>query len=494
MKIRHLLYTALAAIALLAACAPTHEDARRVDTLPNMFPNYADVTIPVNMAPLNFLLRYSNISSVEVVATIQDGSSVPDADKDNSLSVATRGNTIKFDMDEWKNFMQKAVGKKVNVQVYALGDNEEWTAYKPFTWEVVGDSIDPYLTYQLIEPDYKVWNGIQIKQRCLENFREKLLADPNLQDNRCMNCHIQGNQDPNLSMIYLSEDGRIAILNRNGKLRKLDIENKQTISPSVYYGFSPSGRYITFSSNLYEPAFHAVSNQRIEVYDTKSDVYVADLDNNVILSSPLTTSPEALETFPTFSPNGKYIYYCVADSKGIRTHNLKEVKYALVRIPFDEENGRFGHQVDTLYTARSVCHPKISPDGRYCLFTVADYGTCPSWHPESNLCMIDLQTGKIDSLNSVNSSRSDSYHSWSHNSRWFVFGSKRVEGIYTRPFFCYVDRQGKVHKPFMLPQKDPRVYDECLKCFNIPELSQGPAPFDAISLDKLRKEPAEHFK
>lgn len=97
---------------------------------------------------------------------------------------------------------------------------------------------------------------------------------------------------------------------------------------------------------------------------------MADLDRNLILSSPLTCDTAQLETFPTFSPDGRYIYYCVADRDGLRTENLKGLHYNLVRIPFDERTGQIttdASRVDTLYNARSVCHPRISPDGRFLL-------------------------------------------------------------------------------------------------------------------------------
>lgn len=474
---------------LFGSCSATHEDAIPVNHYPNMYPDYTDVTIPVNIAPLNFVMRNKHISNIETVLTIEDGK-----EEDNTLSATSNDRNLTYSMSEWKDFLKKAVGKRIKVQIYSKADDGGWTEYKPFHWEVVGDSIDPYLTYRLIEPDYEVWNKLQIKQRCIENWDEKILADHNLQENRCMNCHAFGNQDPNLSMVYIRGENGGAILNRNGKLRKLDIKTDNMVSASVYYGFSPSGKYITFSTNIIIPAFHANADKRLEVYDTKSDVYVADLDNNRIISSPLTSDSTKLETFPTFSPNGKYVYYCVADRKGLNTPNLKGLQYALVRIPFDEETGKSGTQVDTVYHGRSVCHPRVSPDGRYLLFTVADYGTFPIWHPEADLRMLDLQTGKVDSLNIVNSKKSDTYHSWSHNSRWFVFASKRDDGLYGKPYFCYVDRKGKAHKPFVLPQKSPTFYDDCLKSFNIPELSRGPVPFDAIDIENVMKQPAEKFK
>lgn len=491
MKFQNILYGAAATLLLLASCAQTHENAEQVDHYPNMYPDYADVTIPVNIAPLNFEIRDKHLTNIETILTIE-GADANDAD--NTLTATSNSQNLKFDIDDWKAFLQKAVNKNVKVQIYSKSDDGEWTAFKSFKWQVVGDSIDPYLTYRLIEPDYEVWNKIQIRQRCIENWKETILTDYHLQENRCMNCHTFGNQNPNLSMVYVRGEGGGAILNRNGKLRKLNLKTANMVSSSVYYGFDPSGRYVTFSTNIIIPAFHANPDKRLEVYDSKSDVYVADLDNNIIISSPLTSDSTKLETFPTFSSNGRYIYYCVADKKGLKTKNLKGLKYALVRIPFEDRTGTFGSKVDTLYTERSVCHPKISPDGRYCLFTVADYGTFPIWHPEADLRMLDLQTGKIDSLSIVNSRKSDTYHSWSHSGRWFVFASKRDDGLYGKPYFCYFDEHGKAHKPFVLPQREPTFYDDCLKSFNIPELSRGPVPFNAIDIENVMKQEAEKFK
>ena len=142
----------------------------------------------------------------------------------------------------------------------------------------------------------------------------------------------------------------------------------------------------------------------------------------------------------------------------------------------------------------SVSHPRISPDGRYLLYTVADYGTFPIWHPEADLQMMDLKTGRIDTLAIVNSEKSDTYHSWSSNSRWFVFASKRDDGLYGKPYFCYVDKEGKAHKPFCLPQEHPTFYDNNLKSFNAPELGKGKVPFDVDDVAKAIKKEALIFK
>ena len=496
------------AILLLSACTPVPKDAQQVDELPPIYPDYCDVTIPVNIAPLNFLLRLEGCEAIEVRV---EGSDVISPDQ-RSITLRARGCEAVFDLDEWKALLAQmaSVQMPLRVTVSARVDGR-WRQYLPFNWRVVPDSIDPCLTYRLIEPDYEVWNHVELRQRCTENFDEAPLADYVHQENRCMNCHTFGSQNPALSMLYVRGPGGGAILNQCGQLRKLDLKADSMLSSSVYFGFSPSGRYICFSTNLIIPAFHSQPRKRLEVYDSKSDVYVADLQQHSILNCPLTAQASVFETFPTFSPDGRYIYYCAADSVQLPS-DVERLQYALVRIPFDEASGTFGQQVDTLVPSaavqcaavsqqqpgprgkHSVCHPRISPDGRYLLYTVADYGTFPIWHPEADLQLMDLQTGIIDTLGVVNSQKSDTYHSWASNSRWFVFASKRDDGLFGKPYFSYVDREGHAHKPFCLPQRYPRFYDNTLKSFNAPELGRGRVPVTPDDVARAMQLEAEKFQ
>ena len=452
------------------ACSHAPKDVVELDTLPPIYPDYCNVTIPENIAPLNFLLR-ADCEAIEVKA--------------GELVLNASGNEAVFDIDDWKTLIQQSSGKEIEVTITALV-NGTWKQYKSFRWQVVGDRVDPYLTYRLIEPDYEIWNHVQIQQRCVENFEVNALGHYEQLENRCMNCHTYANQDPQLSMMYVRGPGGGAILNSNGELQKLNIPG------SVYFGFSPTGRYITYSTQKIIPAFHSLASKRLEVYDAASNVFVADMQEHRVISSPLLSDSLKFETFPTFSPDGKYIYYCAADTVSL-PRDIKNLQYSLVRIPFDETTGTIGTQVDTLFSQRSVCHPRISPDGRYLLYTVADYGTFPIWHPEADLQMMNLQTGAIDSLSIVNSEKSDTYHSWSSNSRWFVFASKRDDGLYGKPYFCYVDSHGKAHKPFCLPQQHPTFYDNNLKSFNAPELGKGKVPFDVYDVAKAMKQEPINF-
>lgn len=447
------------------------------DDLPPIYPDYAGVTIPCNIAPLNFLLR-NRPEAVEV--RIKGARS--------ELRVKT-GGKVRFPPKKWSAFLLAEQGGEVSVSVAAKVQGK-WIRYAPFPWTIAPERIDPFLSYRLIEPGYEVWNAIQLRERCLESFDERVIADNNLLQGACMNCHIYGNQDPALSFFHLRGKQGGMILNRGGRLGKLNVRTGQMVSPPVYGAFHPSGAYGVFSANIILPAFHALRGEQMEVYDTASDLFVVHFDTGRAIPFPPDDSSRQapLRSFPVFSATGEAVYYCQAPATDLPA-NIRELRYSLLRTDFDTLRAAFGQRTDTLLSAAetklSVCHPKASPDGRYLMYTVADYGAFPIWHREADLQMIDLQSGRIDSLPLVNAEGADSYHSWSSDSRWFVFASRRDDGLYGKPYFSYIDSSGAAHKPFVLPQRDPAFYDYTLQSFNIPELSRGRLPFGVAEVSAL---------
>jgi dipeptidyl aminopeptidase/acylaminoacyl peptidase len=160
--------------------------------------------------------------------------------------------------------------------------------------------------------------------------------------------------------------------------------------------------------------------------------------------------------------------------------NYKNIKYNLMKISFDTQTLEFG-EVDTVFNAtaigKSATFPRVSPDGKYLLFTMGDYGNFHIWHKSSDLYLMDIRTGETRNLVEINSPETESYHSWSSNGSWIVYSSRRQDGAYTRFYISYFDGKGNFHKPFILPQKDPQFYQEFFKSFNIPEFSIKPVDF-----------------
>ena len=147
-----------------------------------------------------------------------------------------------------------------------------------------------------------------------------------------------------------------------------------------------------------------------------------------------------------------------------------------MRVSYDIERDQWGEpevMVSAQETGRSACQPKVSPDGRQLVFCLCKWGSFPVYQVSSDLYALDLNTRQYRRLD-INSDQAESWHSWSSNGRWIVFSSKRLDGLFARPFFSYVDEQGRFYKPFLLPQQDPAFYESYLKTFNVPELIRGP--------------------
>jgi hypothetical protein len=171
----------------------------------------------------------------------------------------------------------------------------------------------------------------------------------------------------------------------------------------------------------------------------------------------------------------------------------EQLKYDLVRISYDLERDQWG-KVETVLSAQdtgqSILLPRISPDGRWLLFCMCNYGCFPVYQQSSDLYLMDLYAAKETGIYKyhrldINSDKSESWHSWSSNSRWIAFSSKREHGIFTRSYISYVDEMGQAHKPLVLPQKDPLFYDSCLDTFNTPELVIGPIPVTGEKLARV---------
>ena len=139
--------------------------------------------------------------------------------------------------------------------------------------------------------------------------------------------------------------------------------------------------------------------------------------------------------------------------------------------------GKFGSAVDTLHNAnisnKSASFPRVSPDGKHLIYTLSAYGNFSIWHKDADLYMIDLATRENRPLDIINSNSAESYHSWSSNSRWLIFSSRRLDDLYTHPYITYIDEDGKAHKPFILPQRDTDFYDQFMQSYNIPEFITG---------------------
>ena len=464
--------------------------------MPAIFPDYCNVTVPCNIAPLNFMLPADEYEACVARLTTPDGQQ------------QTYGSGVKVQIpeSEWHVMLETSKGKSIKVEVWGQKAGE-WLSFTPFEISVAEEPIDEYVSYRLIEPSYVAWSFMEIAQRHLTTFEETQIFNNEITMNdrkigQCINCHSYQNYktDNMLFHVRLSNAGTVIV--NDGKVSRVNIKRDYTISGGVYPSWHPTAKLVAFSTNKTRQAFHTSNPNKIEVYDLASDMILYDVETDSV--SIVSNDSTLLEVYPTWSPDGKYLYYCKSvplpeemRDKDIRT-TYPKIQYNLVRRSFDLTTHNFGEEelvYDAASADKSVTLPRISPDGRYLLFALGQYGCFHSRHHDADIVCIPMdqytgtaltaETASALDLTSVNSDGySDSYPSWSSNGHWMMLASRRDDDNYSRVYFAYFNN-GKVGKAFLMPQEDPEHHLFLLKSYNRPEFMVEPVKISVEEFSRV---------
>ncbi len=455
---------------LYLSCSSGPTNVQKTDQLPLIYPDYIGVTIPAGVAPLDF-----NVKDAEVVDVTVKGS--------EGGSLHAQSEWADFDVDEWHALTQQNKGGQLTFTVCIRKDGR-WIQYKDFQIAVSPYELEEWgLTYRRIAPGYEVYSHMGLYQRDLSNFDETAIID-NLQiPGQCVNCHMSNRTDPSRFVFHVRGAHGATMIQMDGKREWLKAKNDLLGGSMVYPYWHPSGKYCAFSTNQTRQGFHMVKDERIEVFDLSSDVFVYNPVTHELLTDSLLMTADWSENSPVFSPDGKTLYYMTCKQQEYPAH-YKDEKYNLCKIAFNPETGTFGERVDTVFNAvamgKSLTWPRPSYDGHYILFTLTDYGYFSIWHEESEQWLLDVQTGEAREVKEINSPRADSYHNWNVNSHWIVFTSRRDDGLYSRLYMASVDDKGRFSKPFMLPQRNPQeYYERSLYSYNTPDFAKRKVEFDS---------------
>jgi Tol biopolymer transport system component len=298
--------------------------------------------------------------------------------------------------------------------------------------------------------------------------------------------------------VRLSNAGTVIV--NDGKVSRVNLKRDYTISSGVYPSWHPTAKLVAFSTNLTRQGFHTLNPNRLEVYDLASDLILYDVETDSV--QVVSNDSTLLEVYPTWSPDGKYLYYCKSvplpeemSDQDIRT-TYPKVQYNLYRRSFDLATHGFGEEelvYDAASNDKSVTLPRVSPDGRYLLFALGQYGCFHIRHNDGDIACIpvdEIGDGEhqsspsfLDLTNLNYEGRPDSYPSWSSNGHWIMIASRREDGNFCRVYFSYF-HDGKVEKAFMMPQEDPEYNTFLLKSYNRPEFMVEPVK---ISVDEFSK-------
>lgn len=450
--------------------SPHTESVLRID------PDYSDVVIPPNLAPLNFDILGMSEDCVVKIAS-KEG---------RPIEIRSKSGHVNIPSAQWRQLLGANRGNELRFEIAwpVAGGAIRW---QTFTNTIAHEDIDGWMVYRKLNWQFGMYGSgtIGIYQRNLQTFEETEVLHINERASHgptCMNCHTFIKNKPDTMALNIRmerRNSRPLLLAKNGEVTTVD-------KTAGLLAWHPSGDLIAFSQNKFVMIFHTQGGNR-DVYDGAGDLFLYSLKSNRITTSPQISRPNQWETWPTWSPDGRYLYFCSAPKA--TEDRFQQIRYSLMRIPYDEKTDTWGELETVLSssaTGLSIAQPRISPDGRFLMFNMFPYSSFPSTQPQSDLYLLDLTTRQIQRLDAVNSNRAESWHCWSSNGRWFVFSSKRRDGLLLRPYISYFDADGHAHKPLLVPQKDMSFYDASTKIINLPELITGPVQtsqrqlFDAI--------------
>jgi len=444
---------------------------------PEIYPDYSGITIPVNIAPMNFLIEEEGDRYIVEVHG-EDGS---------IISISSRNGIIRFPEKKWRNFLELNKNNHLEYQVSVKGKGE-WKKFEPFMQTVTADKIDPFLYYRLLHPGYESWTEISIVRRNLESFREKTVVANNVLDQNCVNCHTFNKYNEDNFMFHVRGNNGGTYFLDGDNLEKVNLKTDHVPNGAVYPSWHPSGRFIAFSSNKVIQQFHAGGTKKIEVSDLESQLVLYDYERNEIMDVEQGTKGDFMDTYPEWTPCGNYLYFCRAIQPD-ENIDFSSIRYDLYRAAFSADTRTFSDPEPVFLASengKSVSFPKVSPDGKRLIFTMHDYGCFPVWHQEADLYSLEMGIAVAEKL-PVNSEFTESYHSWSASGRWLIFSSKRGDGLSARPYIAWFSESGVVGKPFVLPQKDPNFYKGYLKTYNLPEFAGSAVSFSPRQLRNAAK-------
>ena len=464
-------YLNILAIALsLAACSPKAPSAyTSTDLDPALFPDYKDITIPRNIAPMNFLIEENEDAFITQL-------------KSESGEITVKGNKVRIPMSKWKVLTDSP---EVTVQIYGRS-NGQWTAYRPFKM-TVADEIDPYISYRIIPVAVESYEKLTIRERNITNYKEKVIVSNTMIQNNaqgtCINCHYYRNWDTDNMLFHVRQYKGGTILVLDGKLHKVNMKTDSTISAGVYPSWHPTHDYIALSNNKTHQSVHAMSHDKLEVIDEENDIILYSTHDNTV--SVIENDSSELECFPGWSADGRTLYYVSAhyvapygpDRKNQMFIDREKLHFNLYSKPFDPDTRTWGPKkliYDAAAIDSSMTWPRVSPDGRWMVCCVSTHGIFPLDQIASDFVIYDLEDQSYRYADEINSPFAESYHCWSSNGKWIVFSTRREDGVHTRLYFSHIDENGHFSKPFALPQRDPEFNREFLYAYNIPEFMKEP--------------------
>lgn len=354
-------------------------------------------------------------------------------------------------------------------------------------FRVSSDPADDYIVFRIVPPPFSTKKTPNIYIRDIRQDNNEIFLSSRQQ--YCINCHTFSSRQGDIGKLSVQvrcmNDSRwklktyLALYDlrlKKGKKIKLPFDIQMT----TFMAWSPDGNKLAFSANQKLATLYPITYETQLASTETADLAIYDDEREIAYLLPGASEPGWLENYPTWSPDGKTLVFTRAPAGG----HPAALRYGLAAVDFDEEGVSNFRLIDGASGGgHSHVFPRYSPDGKWFSFTQCDGGDLIRSSSDLYLLSGDL-SGPARLLECNVPYAADSWHSWSSNSRWIVFASKRMDGTYAYLYLTHIDEDGRASPAVRLPEESPP-----LASYNIPEFcARRPPVSDRELFESLRVE------
>ncbi len=444
---------------------------------------YNRASFPINIAPPEIIWD-DNIDNAWLIRITIPGH------EDSPIIVVTERKSWRPPKELWEKIKKWGKGKYSLLEIRGCLQKDgkrlsEFVYVDRIKFRISPYPLDRIIVYRLVSPLFHPQKTPNVYYRHVDSFITRLFVEG--KEIYCTNCHFfpkRPDIKPEEQIVAIAVRDQLPSRKLLGKAKRIlgiykfsEKRGKTFAINSFFMSWAPDGKKIAVTVGRTVSIRPCITLETQQFFVLGSDIYIVDVENNRIFPLKGASDPLYMENFPTWSPDGKYIIF--ARAKEPEKGALEDVRFNLYRIPYN--NGKGGKAIPikgASFNGKSNYAPRYSPDGRWVVFNQAESASLVE--PTSDLYIMPADLSSPPRRLECNVDYAmDSWHSWSLNSRWLLFATKRDDGIFARIYLTEIDDHGHASPPVKLP-----IESEPMMCFNVPEFLRYDKEIDHKSLLK----------
>lgn len=422
-------------------------------------------SIPKNMASPEFEWEAGDNTVWLIEIDLPDGDTIKANSKNNSWVPES---------DIWEKIVSSSENKYFEINIFGH-NGKVLSKSKPFRFRISSHEMDRFVIYRLAH--YPIDFA---KEKPSLYFRDITQSTSEMffkAKGFCFSCHVPS---PDGKAMAISSRRDVLKRDKNAKLTAMDVlriilrreltknikgedllfvdrkenyvlvedsDKGNQIYGSMMASWSPDNKYVLLAVKDGISGSEYLTDTTVNLtYHLTGNIAAYDVEKKVLTPVPGASEESIREFWPYFSPNGETISF----SRNSETNDSD-----IYVVPFN--NGKGGTPTPLKGASENGIREyfqRYSPNGKWIIFNRVS-GTGDNFCELSDLYILPAGGGVPKKLECSKEGVMDSVASWSSDSRWISFTSRRYKNE-SRIFFAEIDDEGRAYPPVKMPNQEAK--------------------------------------